>query len=149
MSAEPLDPDALQGILNSCSGGISGKQLTWGKPDSDSNLQNGQNVQGGTGAEGSAGNSWNRTDAYGDNGNSWSDTGISENRRNPQSSTDGYGDNRNNWGNTGASGNERKDGMEPTQPAMTEKQPGLLQRLGLLKLQVVRQPNLRELKLRH
>ena len=41
-------------------------------------------------------------------GNSWSDTGISENRRNPQSSTDGYGDNRNNWGNTGASGNERK-----------------------------------------
>ena len=42
-----------------------------------------------------------------------------------------------------------KDGMEPTQPAMTEKQPGLLQRLGLLKLQVVRQPNLRELKLRH
>lgn len=106
--AEPLDPDALQGILNSCSGGISGKQLTWGKPDPDSNLQNGQNVQGGTGAEGSAGNSWNRTDAYGDNGNSWSDTGISENRRNPQSSTDGYGDNRNNWGNTGASGNERK-----------------------------------------
>ena len=108
VSAEPLDPDALQGILNSCSGGISGKQLTWGKPDPDSNLQNGQNVQGGTGAEGSAGNSWNRTDAYGDNGNSWSDTGISENRRNPQSSTDGYGDNRNNWGNTGASGNERK-----------------------------------------
>ena len=94
MSAEPLDPDALQGILNSCSGGISGKQLTWGKPDPDSNLQNGQNVQGGTGAEGSAGNSWNRTDAYGDNGNSWSDTGISENRRNPQSSTDGYGDKR-------------------------------------------------------
>ena len=108
VSAEPLDPDALQGILNSCSGGISGKQLTWGKPDPDSNLQNGQNVQGGTGAEGSAGNSWNRTDAYGDNGNSWSDTGISENRRNPQSHTNGYENSRNNWGNTGASGNKGK-----------------------------------------
>lgn len=108
VSAEPLDPDALQGILNSCSGGISGKQLTWGKPDPDSNLQNGQNVHGGTGAEGSAGNSWNRTDAYGDNGNSWSDTGISENRRNPQSHTNGYENSRNNWGNTGASGNKGK-----------------------------------------
>lgn len=108
VSADPLDPGVLQEILNSCSGGMSGKQLTWGNSNPGSNLENGQNIQRGTGAEGSEGNSWNRTDAYGDNGNSWSDTGISENRRNPQSSTDGYGDNRNNWGNTGASGNERK-----------------------------------------
>ena len=147
MSAEPLDPDALQGILNSCSGGISGKQLTWGKPDPDSNLQNSQNVQGGTGAvRVTPGIAQMHTEIMETAGVIQVFQKTEGIRRAVQMDME----------ITEITGviqvhqeMREKDGMEPTQPAMTEKQPGLLQRLGLLKLQVVRQPNLRELKLRH
>lgn len=63
VSAEPLDPDVLQEILNSCSGGMSGKQFTWG--NAGSNLENSKNVQRGTEASGNKGKTWNSANTAG------------------------------------------------------------------------------------
>lgn len=66
VSAEPLDPGVLQEILNSCSGGMSGKQFTWG--NAGSNLENSKNVQRGTEASGNKGKTWNSANTAGNGG---------------------------------------------------------------------------------
>ena len=66
VSADPLDPGVLQGILNSCSGGMSGKQFTWG--NAGSNLENSKNVQRGTEASGNKGKTWNSANTAGNGG---------------------------------------------------------------------------------
>ena len=149
VSAEPLDPDALQGILNSCSGGISGKQLHGENPIQtviykmakmfrEEPVQKAVRVTPGiaqmhTEIMETAGVIQVFQKTEGIRRAVQMDMEITEITGVIQVHQE----------------MREKDGMEPTQPAMTEKQPGLLQRLGLLKLQVVRQPNLRELKLRH
>lgn len=66
VSADPLDPGVLQEILNSCSGGMSGKQFTWG--NAGSNLENSKNVQRGTEASGNKGKTWNSANTAGNGG---------------------------------------------------------------------------------
>lgn len=66
VSADPLDPGVLQEILNSCSGGMSGKQFTWG--NAGSNLENSKNVQRGTEALGNKGKTWNSANTAGNGG---------------------------------------------------------------------------------
>lgn len=149
VSAEPLDPDALQGILNSCSGGISGNNLHGENPIQtviykmakmfrEEPVQKAVRVTPGiaqmhTEIMETAGVIQVFQKTEGIRRAVQMDMEITEITGVIQVHQE----------------MREKDGMEPTQPAMTEKQPGLLQRLGLLKLQVVRQPNLRELKLRH